>query len=67
MAKNKTKKGDLGLMIVAGGIIMVGIIGLFFDKTVGGITLALGLGILLMGYLSEKPKKKIENNKNWNS
>ena len=63
MAGNKTKKGDLGLMIVAGGIILVGIIGLFFNKTVGGITLAVGLGILLMGYLSENPKKKIGNNK----
>ena len=67
MAENKTKKGDLGLMIVAGWIILVGIIGLFFNKTFGGITLAVGLWILLMGYLSEKPKKKIENDKKWNA
>ena len=63
MTDNKTKKGDLGLMIVAIGIILVGIIGLFFNKTIGGITLAVGLGILLMGFLSEKPKRKIDNNK----
>ena len=63
MAENKIKKGDLGLMIVAGGIILVGIIGLFFNKIVGGITLAVGLGFLLMGYLSENPKKRIDKNK----
>ena len=59
MTFNKKKKGDLGLMIVAGGIIFVGIVGLFFNGTVGGITLAVGLGILLMGILSDKPQKKV--------
>jgi len=54
----KDSKRDLGLMIVAGGIILVGIVGLFFNETVGGITLAVGIGILLMGILPDKPKKK---------
>jgi hypothetical protein len=55
MSKKRGEKGDKGLMIVSGGIIFIGIIGLFFDTTIGGITLATGLGVLLMAYLSKKP------------
>jgi len=57
MTTNKNNNGDLGLMIVSVGIILVGIIGLFFDTIIGGITLAVGLGVLLMGYVSKRPLK----------
>lgn len=53
MSTEKNNKRDVGLMIVAGGMILVGIIGLFFDKYIGGITLFAGIGMLLMGYLSK--------------
>lgn len=58
MTQKKIKKGDVGLMIVSGGIILVGIIGLFFDKTVGGFTLFIGIGMFLMGLLSKNSIKK---------
>lgn len=52
------KKGDQGLMIVAAGIILVGIIGLFLDRMIGGFTLFVGAGLFLMGFLSKSPGKK---------
>jgi len=54
--KNKLKDRDLGLMIVACGMIIIGIIGLFFDKVFGGIGILVGVGFLVMGYLSKKPQ-----------
>ncbi|GEM_PF-5819825 len=53
MDKENNNKRDLGLMIVAGGMILVGIIGLFFDKFIGGTTLFVGIGMFLMGFLSK--------------
>ncbi|WP_272148873.1 hypothetical protein [Tenacibaculum aiptasiae] len=56
MNEKKAKKGDLGLMIVSIGIILVGIVGLFFNKIIGGVTVTVGIVMLLMGYLSKNPK-----------
>jgi hypothetical protein len=53
-------KGDKGLMIVSTAIIVVGIVTLLFDTTVGFITTLSGVGMFLMGYLSKKPGKKSE-------
>lgn len=49
---NKNKR-DTGLMIVAVGMIVIGIIGLFLDTVIGGTILFVGIGMLLMGYLSK--------------
>ena len=46
-------KGDKGLMIVSGAIIIVGIAGLFFNTTVGIITALVGIGMFIMGYVSK--------------
>ena len=53
-------KGDKGLMIVSTAIIIVGIVTLFFDTTIGFITTLSGVGMFLMGYLSKSPGKKSE-------
>jgi len=58
MTKNSKPKKDLGLMIVSGGIIMIGIIGLFFDFIYGGIGVFVGIGMFLMGFLGDRPLKK---------
>ncbi len=47
------KKRDVAFMIVSGGIILVGIIGLFVFRPFGLITTAVGAGMLLMAYLSK--------------
>lgn len=49
------EKRDKGLMIVSIGIIIVGLIGLFVNQYLGGITLFVGVGMFLMGYLSQTP------------
>jgi len=49
------EKRDKGLMIVSTGIIIVGLIGLFVNQYLGGITLFVGVGMFLMGYLSKTP------------
>jgi len=54
MNDDTDKKGDLSLMIVAGGILLVGIIGLFFNLTVGGIILFVGVGLFAMGLITKK-------------
>jgi len=58
MSINSKPKKDVGLMIVSGGIIIMGIIGMFFDLTYGGIGLAVGVGMFLMGLLGDEPLKR---------
>ena len=53
-------KGDKGLMIVSGAIILVGIVGLFFNNTLGIIIALVGIGMFIMGYVSKSPEKKSE-------
>ena len=53
-------KGDKGLMIVSIAIILVGIVGLFFNTTVGIVTAVVGIGMFVMGLVSKSPEKKSE-------
>jgi len=52
--------GDKGLMIVSGAIILIGIVGLFFNTTVGIITVAVGVGMFIIGLVSKRPGKRNE-------
>ncbi len=58
MTENKKYEKDLGLMIVSGGIILMGVIGLFFDLAYGSIGILVGVGMFAMSLLGNKPIKK---------
>lgn len=62
MEDKKTYTRDVGLMIVAGGMILVGITGLFFNLTFGVIMLFVGFGFLAMVFLTKiKTNKKAKS------
>ncbi|NER17910.1 hypothetical protein [Spongiivirga citrea] len=61
MAVNNRPKKDIGLMIASGGIIIIGIVGMFFDLTYGSIGIFVGIGLFIMGLLGDKPLKRGES------
>lgn len=52
-------QGDKGLMIVSTAIIVVGIVTLLFDTTVGVITTLSGVGMFLMGIFLKALVRKV--------